>query len=80
MIAHQPWPTFDEAKTVDQKIEIAVQVSGKLRGTIKIALDATQEEALKLAYENEAVKAAVEGKNIIKEIYVKNKIVNIVAK
>lgn len=80
MIAEQSWPEFDEAKTVDQKVEIAVQVNGKLRGTIKIALDSPQEEALKLAHENEAVKTAINGKNIVKEIYVKNKIVNIVAK
>ncbi|MBR2742712.1 MAG: leucine--tRNA ligase [Clostridia bacterium] len=80
MIAGQSWPGYDEQKTVDESIEIAVQVNGKLRGTIKIAVDSSQEDALKLAYENEAVKAAVDGKKIVKEIYVKNKIVNIVAK
>ncbi|MBQ1375341.1 MAG: leucine--tRNA ligase, partial [Clostridia bacterium] len=80
MIAEQKWPEFDEKKTVDESIEIAVQVNGKLRGTIKLPMDSSQEEALALAYENESVKTAVEGKKIVKEIYVKNKIVNIVAK
>ncbi|MBQ3378534.1 MAG: leucine--tRNA ligase [Clostridia bacterium] len=80
MIAEQSWPEFDEQKTVDESIEIAVQVNGKLRGTIKLPIDSTQENALALAYQNEAVKTAVEGKKIVKEIYVKNKIVNIVAK
>ncbi len=80
MIAEQKWPEFDEKKTVDESIEIAVQVNGKLRGTIKLPMDSSQEEALALAYENDSVKTAVEGKKIVKEIYVKNKIVNIVAK
>ena len=76
-LAASAWPEFDPAKTVDDVIEIAVQINGKVRATITIAKDATKEEAL------EAGKAAVAGKltgTIVKEIYVPGKIVNIVQK
>jgi leucyl-tRNA synthetase, eubacterial and mitochondrial family len=76
-IAAAPWPAFDPAKTVDDVIEIAVQVNGKVRATITIARNATKEEALA------AGRAAVESKltgTVVKEIYVPGKIVNIVQK
>ncbi|MGN1346313.1 MAG: leucine--tRNA ligase [Eubacteriales bacterium] len=74
------WPTYDEAKTKDNEIEIAVQVSGKLRGTITVAADTTKEDAIALALADERIKAAIAGKQVVKEIYIPGKIVNIVAK
>lgn len=74
------WPEYDEAKTVDDTVEIAVQICGKLRSTITVAKDATKDEAIAAAKADEKVAAGLEGKNIVKEIYVPGKIVNIVAK
>jgi leucine--tRNA ligase len=74
------WPEHDEAKTVDESIEIGVQVNGKLRATVTIPTDCEKEEALALAKADEKVQASLEGKNLVKEIYVPNKIVNLVVK
>lgn len=74
------WPEHDEAKTVDESIEIGVQVNGKLRATVTIPTNCKKEEALALAKADEKVQAALDGKNLVKEIYVPNKIVNLVAK
>ena len=80
LLAESAWPTYDEAKTVDATIEIAVQICGKLRSTIKIAKDASKDEAIAAAKADEKIVPMLEGKNIVKEIYVPGKIVNIVAK
>jgi len=74
------WPAWDEAKTVDAEIEIAVQVCGKLRATITIAADASKEDAIAAARADERIQNAIAGKNVVKEIYIPGKIVNIVAK
>ena len=74
------WPEYDEAKTVDDSIEIGVQVNGKLRATVTIPTNCEKEEALALAKADEKVQAALDGKNLVKEIYVPNKMVNLVAK
>ncbi len=74
------WPEYDEAKTVDDTIEIAVQICGKLRSTITISKDISKDDAIAAAKADEKIAAALEGKSIIKEIYVPGKIVNIVAK
>ena len=79
-IALAQWPEFDEAKTVDATIEVPVQICGKLRATISIAKDSTAEEAIAAAKADEKVQEFLAGKNIIKEIYVPGKIINIVAK
>ena len=79
-IAETPWPTYDEAKTIENVIEIPVQVNGKLRSTIKIALDSPEVEVKELVHANTQVQNSLDGKTIIKEIYVKNKIYNIVVK
>ena len=71
-------PEYDEAKTVDAVKEIGVQVNGKVRGSVEIATDATKEEALAAA--REAVAKQLEGKTIVKEIYVPGKILNFVVK
>ena len=79
-IAFEPWPEYDESKTIDDEIEIGVQVNGKLRGTIKIALDEAEDSVKEKALSQENVKKFTDGLNIVKVIVVKNKIVNIVVK
>ena len=74
------WPEYDEAKTVDSSVEIAVQVNGKLKATITIPLNCPKDDAIALAKADERVAAAIEGKTIVKEIAVPNKIVNIVVR
>lgn len=77
-IAYAKWPKWDESKVTDDEIEIAIQVNGKLRGTMKINKDADKESVLKAAKEVDKVKPWLDGKKIKKEIYVPGKIVNIV--
>lgn len=79
-IAYESWPVYDEKELVVDEIEIAVQINGKLRGKIMVGVDEEQDSALAKAKEQPDVKAFLEGKNIVKEIYVKGRIVNIVAK
>lgn len=79
-IAYEPWPTYDESMLVTQTIEMGVQVNGKLRAKIQVAKDADEESVKTLAFEQENVKAHTDGKNIVKIIVVKNKIVNIVVR
>ena len=79
-IAYEPWPTYDEEKTIEDNITIGVQVNGKLRGTIDIKKDAPKDEVEELAKANENVKKFTDGLEIVKIIVVPNKIVNIVVK
>ncbi len=74
------WPEYDEAKTVNDTIEIGVQVNGKLRSTIAIPNGADKDTVMDIAKADDKIKFATEGKTIVKEIYVPNKIVNIVVK
>ena len=74
------WPSFDEAKCVDSTVEIVVQINGKIRARLSVPTDIESDKAIALAKNDEGIAAALEGKNIIKEIYVKGKLVNIVAK
>jgi leucyl-tRNA synthetase len=80
MLNEQRWPVWDEAKTVEQTVEIGVQVNGKLRATITVNLDDPQEAAREKALSAEAVKRALDGKTIVKEVYVPGRIYNIVVK
>ena len=80
LCSHAPYPTFDEAKTVDNVVEIAVQFCGKVRGKIQIAVDAAQDDVIAQVKADEQFNQYLDGKQIIKEIYVKNKLVNIVVK
>ena len=79
-ITYEAWPTYDEAKLVEDTVEIPVQVNGKVRATIQIAVDASEEEVKNIVHENANVQTQLEGKTVVKEIYVKNKIYNIVVK
>ncbi len=74
------WPQFDPAKTVDDAIEIPVQVNGKLKGRIVISVGAAQDTVLAQACADERVSAALEGKTVVKQIYVKDKLVNFVVR
>ncbi len=80
MLAHAKWPEYDPAKCVDAAVEIAVQVSGKIKARLMIPSDAAEEEVKALVMADANVQAALAGKSIIKEIYVKGKLYNIVAK
>ncbi len=74
------WPSYDEAKTISDTVEIAVQIMGKPRAIIQISRTASKEEALAVAKEEPRIRQLLEGKTIVKEIYVPGRIVNIVAK
>ncbi|MBQ8837076.1 MAG: leucine--tRNA ligase [Clostridia bacterium] len=74
------WPTYDEAKTVDNTVEIALQVNGKFRGTIMAPAGISKDELLAIAKADEKLASMIDGKTIVKEIVVPNKIVNIVVK
>ena len=77
-ISYEPWPTYDEEKTIDEEIEIPVQVNGKLKATVMIALD--EEESSIKEKVHSALEGKLDGKQIVKEIYIKNKIYNVVVK
>ncbi len=79
-VSAQSWPEYDESKTVADTVEMAVQVGGKLRGTIQVALDSDQETVVATAKENEKVARFVEGMEIVKVIHVPNKLVNLIVK
>ena len=74
------WPEFDESKTVDATIEVGVQVNGKVRAAVTIPAGCDKDTALEAAKTNERVASFIEGKKIVKEIYVPGKIINIVVK
>ena len=74
------WPEWDENKTVDSTVEVAVQINGKVRGTIALPFNCSKDDAIAAAKADEKIAAAIEGKTVIKEISVPNKIINIVVK
>ncbi len=74
------WPEYDEAKCVEDSVEIAIQVNGKLKSRITLPVDMPESEALAAAKSDEKISAAIAGMAIVKEIYVKNKLINIVVK
>ncbi len=79
-LAYEPWPVFDPALAKDDEITIAVQVNGKTRGTLNVAADITKEDFFALAKADEAISKHLEGKSIVKEIFVPGKICNFVVK
>ena len=80
MLARAKWPEYDPAKCVDAAVEIAVQVSGKIKARLMIPTDSTEEAVKALIMADANVQAVLAGKTVIKEIYVKGKLYNIVAK
>lgn len=79
-IAYEPWPTYDETKTIDETYELVVQVNGKVRGKIETHTDTTEEEMKEKALQIENVKKHLEGLQIIKVVTIPKKLVSIVAK
>ena len=79
-ICESEWPVYDETKTVDSEVTIGVQVNGKLRGTITMSADASEDEIKEAAFNDENVKRHTDGMEIVKVIVIKGKIVNIVVK
>lgn len=80
MIAHSSWVQYDESKCVENTVEIALQVNGKLKSKLVIPADAAKDEVLSLAKNNDKIKEILTDKTIVKEIYVPGKIVNIVVR
>ncbi len=80
LVCEQAWPSYDENKCVDSTVEIVLQVNGKIKSKLVIPVNAEKEAVLTMAKEEEKVASEIAGKNIIKEIYVPGKLVNIVAK
>ncbi len=76
-IAHTQWPVFDPEKCVDKTVELVVQVNGKVRAKLEVSADISKEDALRLAKEHSAVAALLEGKTLVKEIFVPGKLVNL---
>ena len=80
MLANSEWPQYEEAKCVDSEIEIAVQINGKVRAKLNVPAEIEAAQAIVAAKENEKVAAEIEGKTIVKELYVKGRLVNIVVR
>jgi leucyl-tRNA synthetase len=80
VLNEQEWVTYDEALCVDKTVEIVCQINGKVKARLTIAVDEPKEDVIAQAKADEAVKALIEGKTVVKEIYVPNKLVNIVVK
>ncbi len=80
LLSLKPWPTYDESKLVKTECEIAFQVCGKLKGTITLPVDCPEDEAWTLIEESGKLAPFLDGKTVVKRIYIKNKIFNIVAK
>ena len=80
MISQSAWPVYDESKTVAASVEMAVQVQGKLRGTVVVPMDSDQDAVVAAAKEVEKVARFLEGMEVVKVIFVKNKLVNLIVK
>ncbi len=80
MLAVSPWPTYDEAKCVDAEVEIVAQVNGKVRAKLSVAADIDAADAIALAKADDKISEEIAGKTIVKELYVKGRLVNIVVK
>ncbi len=80
LLSLEPWPEYDEAKTVDDEVEIVVQINGKIRDKMMIAAGLDKAETEKVAMESDKIKDLVEGKNVVKVIAIPGKLVNIVVK
>ena len=79
-LAYTKWPSYDEEKTIEDTIDLPVQINGKLRANIQISKDEDQSSVKEKITLNEKLKTYIDGKTIVKEIYVPNKIYNIVVK
>ena len=80
MAMQMPWPEYDESKTVAAHTEMAVQVNGKLKGTVTVAMDSEQDAVVEAARQVEKISKALDGMQIVKVIFVKNKLINLIVK
>ena len=80
MAMQMPWPAYDEAKTIDANVEMAVQVNGKLKGTVNVPVDSDEAAVMEAVKAVEKVQKATEGMSIVKTILVKNKLINLIVK
>ena len=80
MLNQAKWPEYDESKCVESTVEIVVQINGKIRARLNVAANISSDEAIALAKQQDAVISEISGKNIVKELYVPKKLVNIVVK
>ena len=80
LLSLHTWPSFDESKTVESSVTIAVQVNGKVKGTVTLPMDCPKEQALEIAMADSKIQNAINGKNVVKSIVVPNKIINLVVK
>ncbi len=78
MAMQMPWPEYDEAKTVAAHVEMAVQVNGKLKGTVTVAMDSEQDTVVEAAKQVEKIAKALDGMQVAKVIFVKNKLINLI--
>ncbi len=79
-LSQHAWPKYDEEKTIDAQTEIGVQINGKVRGRLVISTGAAKEDVLAAAKADEKIAALLEGKTLVKEVYVPNRLVNFVVK
>jgi leucyl-tRNA synthetase len=79
-LAYEPWPVYDPAKLVETTVEVVLQVNGKIRSKISVEKDTVESELEKLTLADPNVRKHLDGKQIVKKIVVKNKLVNIVVK
>ena len=80
MAMQMPWPTWDESKTVDSHVEMAVQINGKLKGTVTVAMDSDEETVKAAALALDKIQKAAGGMTVVKTILVKNKLINLIVK
>ena len=80
MAMQMPWPAYDEGKTVDTHVDMAIQVNGKLKGTVTVAMDSEQDAVVEAARQVEKIAKALDGMQIVKVIFVKNKLINLIVK
>ena len=80
MLNQAKWPEYDESKCIESTVEIVVQINGKIRARLNVAANISSDEAIALAKQQDAVISEISGKNIVKELYVPKKLVNIVVK
>ena len=79
-LCQMAWPVYDESKTVAASVEMAVQVQGKLRGTVVVPMDSDQDDVIAAAKSNEKVARFLDGMDIVKVIHVPNKLINLIVK
>jgi len=79
-VTDQKWPEYDESKCVEDEVVIPVQVNGKVRAKLTAEKGISEQDALALALENDSVKQFIDGKTVVKKIYVPGRIINIVVK